>query len=86
MLSDPEAFDDVLAANEEYARGFALSGLSNRAAKGLAVLACIDTRLEPLPMLGLSPGDAKILRNAGARVDDGVLSTLVLTYRLLGVE
>jgi carbonic anhydrase len=80
------AFDDVLAANEEYARGFALAGVSSRAEKGLAVLTCIDTRIEPLPMLGLSPGDAKILRNAGARVDDGVLSTLVLAHRLLGVD
>jgi carbonic anhydrase len=81
-----DAFEDVLAANEEYARGFALDGLSGRAAKGLAVLTCIDTRIEPLQMLGLSPGDAKILRNAGARVDDGVLSTLVLSHRLLGVD
>ena len=80
------AFDDVLAANEEYAGEFALGGLSGRAAKGLAVLTCIDTRIEPLAMLGLSPGDAKILRNAGARVDDGALSTLVLAYRLLGVD
>jgi carbonic anhydrase len=80
------AFDDVLAANEEYASGFALGGLTGRAAKGLAVLTCIDTRIEPLAMLGLEPGDAKILRNAGARVDDGVLSTLVLAHRLLGVD
>ena len=81
-----DAFDDVLAANEEYASGFALGGLSNRPARALAVLTCIDTRLEPMPMLGLSPGDATILRNAGARVDDGVLSTLVLAHRLLGVD
>jgi carbonic anhydrase len=78
-------FEDVLAANEEYARGFALAGLSGQAAKGLAVLTCIDSRIEPLPMLGLSPGDAKILRNAGARVDAGVLGTLALAHRLLGV-
>src|SRR5581483_6553759 len=57
-----DAFEDVLAANEEYARGFALAALSGRAARGLAVLPCIDTRIEPLPMLGLLPGDAKILR------------------------
>ena len=80
------AFDDVLAENEAYSRGFALAGLSGRAAKGLAVLTCIDTRIEPLAMLDLSPGDAKILRNAGARVDDGVLHTLVLAHRLLGVD
>jgi carbonic anhydrase len=80
-----DAFEDVLAANEEYARGFVLGGLSGRAAKGLAVLTCIDSRIEPLVMLGLAPGDAKILRNAGARVDDGVLATLVVAHRLLGV-
>lgn len=80
-----EAFDDVLAANEDYARGFALAGLSGQAAKGLAVVTCMDTRIEPLAMLGLSPGDAKILRNAGARVDAGVLATLALAHRLLGV-
>ena len=80
-----DAFDDVLAANEEYARGFALAGLSGRVVKGLAVLTCIDSRIEPLAMLGLSPGDAKILRNAGARVDAGVLATLALAHRLLDV-
>lgn len=78
-------FEDVLEANEDYARGFTLAGLDGRAAKSLAVVTCIDTRIEPLAMLGLSPGDAKILRNAGARVDTQVLNTLVLAHRLLGV-
>ena len=81
-----EPFADVLAANDGYARGFSLRGRAGRAAKGLAVVTCIDTRLEPLPMLGLAPGDAKILRNAGARVTDEVLNTLVVAYRLLGVD
>jgi carbonic anhydrase len=81
-----DKFEDVLAANEEYARGFSLAGLSGRAAKSLAVVTCIDTRIEPLAMLGLAPGDAKVLRNAGARVDNQVLSTLVLAHRLLGVN
>jgi carbonic anhydrase len=80
-----DAFEDVLAANEEYARGFTLAGLSGRAGTGLAVLTCIDSRIEPLAMLGLSPGDAKILRNAGARVDADVLGTLALAHRLLDV-
>lgn len=61
-------------------------GLPARAARGLAVLTCIDSRIEPLAMLGLSPGDAKILRNAGARVTDDVLRTLVLASYLLGVD
>ena len=80
------AFDDVLAANEAYAGGFQLGGLDGRAARGLAVLTCMDSRIEPLRMLGLEPGDAKILRNAGARVTDDVLRTLVLAMHLLGVD
>jgi carbonic anhydrase len=81
-----ETFDDVLAANESYAHGFRLAGLEPNAAKGLAVLTCMDSRIEPLAMLGLEPGDAKILRNAGARVTDDVLRTLVLASYLLGVD
>ena len=79
-------FSDVLAANEAYAHDFRLAGLQAHAARGLAVLTCIDSRIEPLAMLGLAPGDAKILRNAGARVTDDVLRTLVLASYLLGVD
>ena len=80
------AFDDVLAANERYAAGYRYAELSGRAGRGLAVLTCIDSRIEPLAMLGLVPGDAKILRNPGARVEDVVLATWVLCRWLLGVE
>ena len=59
-------FADVLAANEAYAAELPVSDLEARAARGLAVLTCMDSRIEPLAMLGLVPGDAKILRNAGA--------------------
>lgn len=79
-------FDDVLAANADYTRDFRLGGLEPIAARGLAVLTCMDSRIEPLTMLGLQPGDAKILRNAGARVTDDVLRTLVLAHYLLGVD
>ena len=85
-MAGDETFDDVLAANEAYAQGFRLEGLEPVAAKGLAVLTCMDSRIEPLAMLGLAPGDAKILRNAGARVTDDVLRTLVLASYLLGVD
>lgn len=85
-MGSEDAFADVVAANEDYARGFALGAVAARAAKGLAVLTCIDSRIEPLAMLGLVPGDAKILRNAGARVTGDVLRTLVLGSYLLGVE
>ena len=85
-MSTDRTFADVLAANEAYAVDFRLGGLEARAVKGLAVLTCIDSRIEPLTMLGLGFGDAKILRNAGARVTDDVLRTLVLASYLLGVD
>ena len=79
-------FEDLLAANETYAARFTATGLPGKAARGLAVVTCMDSRIEPLQMLGLSTGDAKILRNAGARVTDDVLRTLVLAVHLLGVD
>ena len=79
-------FDDVLEANRTYAETFALQGLPAPAARGLAVLTCIDSRIEPLAMLGLQPGDAKILRNAGARVSTDVLRSLILATNLLNVD
>ena len=79
-------FDDVLAANTDYADDFEFTGRPGQAARGLAVVTCMDSRINPLEMLGLQPGDAKILRNAGARVTDDVLRTLVLATHLLGVE
>lgn len=78
-------FADVLSANEVYARSFRDSGLSGVAARGLALVTCMDSRIEPLAILGMSAGDVKILRNAGARVTDDVLRTLVLATYLLGV-
>ena len=81
-----QSFDDVLKANEEYAAGFSSGDLAGSAARGLAVVTCMDSRIEPLQMLGLSNGDAKILRNAGGRVTDDVLRTLVLATHLLSVD
>ena len=80
-----QPFDDVLASNTEYSKTFANAGTPGTAARGLAVVTCMDSRINPLGMLGLEPGDAKILRNAGARVTDDVLRTLVLAVHLLNV-
>src|SRR5271165_5872146 len=79
-------FEELLAANRRYSSGFALQGLAARAAKGFGLVTCIDTRIEPLAAFGLVPGDAKILRNAGGRVTDDVLRSLVLATTLLGVS
>ena len=79
-------FDDLLEANQRYQAEFHDSGVAGRAAKGLAVITCIDSRIDPLRMLGLQAGDAKIIRNAGARVTDDALRSLVLAVNLLGVN
>lgn len=82
----PAAFEDVFAANREFAASFDEGDLPAFAARGLAVITCMDSRLDPLRILGLRRGDAKILRNAGARVTGDVLRTLVLAVYLLGVD
>lgn len=79
-------FADILTANRSYAAEFRLAGLRPEAARGLGVVTCIDSRIEPLTLLGLVPGDAKIIRNAGARVTDDALRSLVLAVHLLDVE
>ena len=79
-------FSDVLSANEHFARGFQHSELTGTAKKGLAIITCMDSRISPLAVVGMQAGDAKILRNAGARVTDDVLRTLVLASYLLGVS
>jgi len=81
-----DAFTDLLKANEDYAASYRDRQLEGRAARGLAVITCMDSRIDPLAMLGLDKGDAKILRNAGARVTEDVLRTLVLAVHLLGVR
>ena len=81
-----DGFADVLGANKEYVARFKYSELTGRAAKGLAIVTCMDSRINPLSVGGMKSGDAKILRNAGARVTDDVLRTLVLATYLLGVD
>ena len=81
-----ESFKDLLAANSEYSQTFKYSELTGRAQKGLAIVTCMDSRINPLSVVGMRSGDAKILRNAGARVTEDVLRTLVLATYLLGVD
>ncbi len=79
-------FDDILEANADYAESFALAGIPASPKRLLAVVTCMDSRIEPLQMLGLVPGDAKIFRNAGARITDDALRTLVLGVNLFGID
>ena len=89
MLNDSfphDAFSEELAANGEYIKSFKYSGLTGVAQKGLAIVTCMDSRINPLSVIGLRSGDAKILRNAGARVTEDVIRTLVLATYLLNVN
>ena len=79
-------FEDLLAANREFAQDFALSGFDGVAHAGIALVTCMDSRIDPLGMLGLKPGDAKIFRNPGGRVTDQALEALVLGVHLLNVK
>jgi carbonic anhydrase len=82
----PGAFDDLLAANRAFAESFGLAGFDGVAHAGVAVVTCMDSRIDPLGMLGLRPGDAKIFRNPGGRVTEHALEALVLGVHVLGVE
>ena len=84
--SQPAEFDDIFAANQAFANSFEHSHLTGTATRGLAIVTCMDSRISPLAVVGMQAGDAKILRNAGARVTDDVLRTLVLATYLLGVK
>jgi carbonic anhydrase len=79
-------FDDLIAANKEFAATFELGGFDGVAHAGVAIVTCMDSRIDPLRMLGLEPGDAKIFRNPGGRVTDAALEALVLGVHLLGVD
>ena len=77
--------DDLLAANARYAAEFDAGHLPREPARKLLVVTCMDARIDTLAVLGLVPGDAHVLRNAGGRVTDDVIRSLVVSTRLLGV-
>jgi carbonic anhydrase len=78
--------DEALKANVEFARQFTRQHLSKRPARRLAVLACMDARLNIEQALGLAPGDAHIIRNAGAILSEDALRSLVLSHHELGTR
>ena len=78
--------DDLLANNASYADGFSKGLLPMPPAKQVAVVACMDARLETGALLGLLEGDAHVIRNAGGVVTDDVIRSLVISQRLLGTR
>ena len=78
--------DDMLDLAASRAGELAAPGLSPRPRRKVAVLACMDTRIDLFPMLGLERGDAHIIRNAGGLVTDDAIRSLSASQRLLGTE
>ena len=79
-------FDDLLAANKQYAADFTMGDFDGIAHAGVAIVTCMDSRIDPLRMVGLSAGDAKIFRNPGGRITPQALEALVLGVHLLQVD
>ena len=75
--------DDLLQHNLEYARTFDQGGLPTEPARRLAVVACMDSRIDLFAVLGLHNGEAHIIRNAGGVVTDDVIRSLIISQRLL---
>jgi carbonic anhydrase len=78
--------DELLSNNSSYAAGFTKGDLPLPPAKKVAVLACMDARLDPAKALGLQEGDAHVIRNAGGVASEDALRSLVISQRLLGTE
>ena len=83
---DLTEFDDLLEANRRFAENFTLSGFDGVAHAGVGIVTCMDSRIDPLQLVGLKPGDAKIFRNPGGRVTPQALEALVLAVHLLNVQ
>ncbi|HYZ02547.1 MAG TPA: carbonic anhydrase [Candidatus Binatia bacterium] len=80
------AIDEALHRNDAYASTFDLGGLPHQPAQRLAVVACMDSRIDVHRVLGLREGDAHVIRNAGGVVTDDVIRSLLISQRLLGTE
>jgi carbonic anhydrase len=80
------ATDELLRNAETYAAGFDKGDLPIPPARKVAIVACMDARLHPERVLGLSEGDAHVIRNAGGVITDDEIRSLAISQRLLGTE
>jgi carbonic anhydrase len=80
------SLDELLQANQRYAAGFSQGSLAMPPARKLAIVTCMDARVEPLSALGLRLGDTHVIRNAGGRATEDALRSLAISERLLGTE
>jgi carbonic anhydrase len=80
------ATDELLRNNERYAESFDKGYLPGPPAKQIAIVTCMDARLSPYVMLGLSEGDAHVIRNAGGVITDDEIRSLMISQRMLGTR
>jgi len=85
-MTDGSEYAHLLAANERYAEAFDRSALTAAPLSGLAIVACMDARLDIGEALGLRTGDAHVIRNAGGLVTDDVIRSLIVSQQLLGTD
>lgn len=78
--------DELLQSNREYARQFDQPGLATQPSRKVAVVACMDSRIDVFGILGLGLGQAHVIRNAGGVVSDDVIRSLMISQRLLATE
>ena len=79
--------EEVLSANQLYSKNFGKKGdLALPPSRHFAILTCMDARIDPAKMAGLSEGDAHVIRNAGGRASDDAIRSLVISYKLLGTK
>ena len=78
------ATDDLIAANRRYADSFSASGAPGRPARAVAIVTCMDARMDVYALLGLAPGEAHVIRNAGGAVTEDALRSLTISQRRLG--
>jgi carbonic anhydrase len=85
-VSDRGEFGRILAENERYTESFDRSALTAAPLRGIAIVACMDARLDVEETLGLRTGDAHIIRNAGGLATDDVIRSLIISQTLLGTD
>ncbi|MGW0914215.1 beta-class carbonic anhydrase [Streptomyces sp. NPDC002784] len=84
--ADGTVTDRIVEANERYAAAFTDPGLEARPALNVAVVACMDARIDLFPSLGLAVGDCHTIRNAGGVITDDVIRSLTISQRALGTR
>ena len=81
-----DVIDELLANNQSFARGLANHHVETRPRRQLAIVTCMDARLDVFAALGLSVGDAHVLRNAGGVITDDMIRSLAISQRRLGTR